>query len=253
MSVLVGIYVKNIEEYLPTLLLELQNLDLPKGSRVAFIYGRSRDSTLELLETLKLRNTEVEIYREPGDLMLKKYGLPMSASIFSDWKELIKEDYFLYLDKDLIKIPSNLVDKLIEAIDLGGDIVAPFVWSEDYKYFYDHFYFRIYNRPFHPTLPPGKDYDVPIVVDSVSTCFLATREVFLRASIDNPYPTIALCFNARSMGYRVLALPYLEVIHRDVPMEILPSSFGRYPFGSPISVDEKIETIGEPSIKELEI
>jgi len=214
-TVMIGLMTKNAERFLPTALNELKKIDYPRDRmRLVVIYGKSHDKTLNILKEFKKDCPfKMEIYEESFDPLLRQYGANMCASIWKDWQELIDEDYFLLFDSDIIKVPTNLINELIK---VNADIVAPYIWSENHRHFYDSFMFRLNNIRFHPQDPPGLGLNYPILVDSVGTCFLVKEETFVNTKVTNPYPHITFCLSARNMGKTVVACPYLEIFHVDL-------------------------------------
>jgi len=235
-SVMIGVPVKNAARWLPTSLDIIERFTYPKEDlRVVFEYSKSSDDTLKILKKyLKRTRIQAEIYQEPYDPALRKLGIQMGAVIYNDFQTLLDEDYFMLFDCDICDAPRDLIERLMS---IGEDIVAPYPWNEGYSHFYDTWIFRIGNKRFHPLAPPGIGMSTPIEVDSVGTCFLSTREAFRDTPILNPYPNLSYCNNARRRGYRVLAVPYVEVFHRDLAgMGIvhnpLPPKMGGYPASS---------------------
>jgi hypothetical protein len=231
---MIGTMVKNSALFLPDYFNIIRSLSYPKDKlRIVFIYGHSPDNTLNLIKDFSKEGiVEVECYEEPRDKMLKLGGAQLAASIYKEWQMLLEEDYFLLLDSDLIKVPEDLLERLIA---LNEDIVAPYPWCEGYTHFYDSFIWRKDNRRFHPIAPYGMGHDVPIEVDSVGTCFLAKKKVFKEVEINNPYPNLSFSFNARRYGYRVIGCPHIHVLHKDVAKlgllhYPLSPSFGGYPY-----------------------
>jgi len=214
-TIMVACMVKNASQWLPQSWSLLKSLTYPKEKlHLVYTYGRSGDNTLELIKSYAREGIiEVEIYNEPPDPGLKKYGAAWSAGVYNDWKEILDEDYLLLFDSDIIDAPSNLIEELLK---VNGDIVAPYPYVEGERYFYDSWIWRLNNYRFHPNDPPGRHLKVPVKVDSVGTCFLAKRSVYLRVPIDNPYPNLTFSNNARKMGYSVVGCPYLKIIHKDV-------------------------------------
>jgi len=181
-----------------------------------FEYGDSEDDTLEILKKIKNENViKTDVFKEPIDQGLKMGGAQAAAVVYNDWKSamLDNEDYFMLIDSDLVGLPKNLIKKLLE---VDADIAAPYPWSEGKRHFYDNWIFRIENLRFSPQKPPGMGLKYPVEVDSVGTCFLAKREPWLTVPIFNPYPNLTFCNSAKRFGYDVVALPYVEVIHKDI-------------------------------------
>lgn len=211
MSVMVGTPVKNCEETLPLYLDILENLTYPRDLiRVVFIYGDSTDRTFEILDKFRRRRLfKVEIYAERRDADLRNVGMHGGASIYRDFKKLFNEDYFMLFDADVIKAPEDLIEALM---DVNADITAPYVYDEQGN-FYDTYVFRLNGMPFHWVDPPAKESKKPIYVDSVGTVFLASKLAFMHVPIRNPVPNLFFCFAARSMGFNVVACPYIRVYH----------------------------------------
>jgi len=231
---MIGVMIKNGARFLPHCFDLLESLSYPKDlTRVVVEYGKSSDNSLSLLKDFaKNGNMNVEIYNEPYDPLLVKYGDGFSKVIFDDWQKIISEDYFMLFDTDLASVPKDLIQQLI---GVDEDIVAPFPWCEGYSHFYDSWVYRIGNRRFHPYAPPGIGMKVPIEVDAVGTCYLAKKEAFVGIPVTNPYPHITYCNNARRSGYRVLTCPNIEVFHIDIASKYniiskpLPQNLGGYP------------------------
>lgn len=215
-KIMIGMMLKNSARFLPTVLNEIVKLDYPKDKlRLVGIYGKSIDNTLEIMKDFKKKNIiKTEVYQEQPDQflrMLKQYG---AATVWNDMKRSMNdnEDYFLLIDSDLVKLPTNLIKELLK---VDADIVAPYPWVEN-KHFFDSWGFRINNIRFSPKDPPGKGLKYPIEVDNVGTCFLANRETWISVPVNNPHPYLTFHSNARKYGYQIAALPYLEVFHADL-------------------------------------
>ena len=232
-SVLIGIPVHNCSPWLQRTLDSLDSLDYPKDRlRIVFLYGNSIDETLDILRDYVSHNSRAEVYKEPIDEGLQRARDHLGAYLFNDFKEVLRdEDYFLYLSSEIVKIPSNLLKELIR---VNSDIIAPYVWTEDKKYYYDTWHFRCNGYRFHPNDPPGKNCTTPIYVDTVGGCVLIRENVFRSIPFSNPYPLLQFCESARKVGYKVLACPYLEVEHFDmnkigIVRKPLPQEMGGWP------------------------
>lgn len=212
-KIMIGTMVKNSGKWLNQFFANLKELTF-KDFRLVVIFGNSSDNSLDILKQEK-NNFNMDVYKENTDVNLRLGGAQMAASIYNEWKGLMKddEDYFMLLDSDVISTPPNLIEQLI-AVD--ADIVAPYTWSENHRHFYDSWIFRLDNLRFSPESPPGSGLDYPIYVDSVGTCFLAKRETYITVPIQNPYPNLTFCNNARTFGYDVVACPYIEICHIDL-------------------------------------
>ena len=163
--------VKNSSRYLKTLWETIKSFSYPKDKlNVYFIYGNSNDNTLDILRDItKDREINVEVYREPGDPYLKKYGQFMGARIWDDFRDLSKGEYFLLMDVHIEEAPSDLLEKLIS---YDEDIIAPYPYIKSTGTFYDTWIFRKNNLRFHHIYPYGMGFNVPIEVDSVCATLL---------------------------------------------------------------------------------
>lgn len=225
MSTLVGVPVKNAVIWLNRF---LENLAQLKGvSRVVFYYGPSQDQTLEQLKGwAKKAPFTVEIYQDPP---MRALSSAQIAPVYKELQEVMREGdetHFLSIDADIMKTPKNLIRLLKKQ---KKDIIAPYVWVEGQKpkTFYDEDVFRYKEMRFHPFDPPTSK--VSFEVDSVGTCWLATREAFTETEIANPYPDRVFCDNARARGLKVWVDPRLSVYHlnakpfglHQIPLEAL--------------------------------
>lgn len=243
-TVMAGVMVKNSAKWLPMFFEQVEGLSYPSDKlRIVFEYGISNDGTLELLKEYKSKSKfKVEVYQEPQDDELKFGKAQCAAAIYKDFQKLIEEDYFLLLDSDLVKIPSNLIQELLK---VDADVVAPYTYSENHRHFYDSWIFRISNIRFSPDNPPGKGLKYPIRVGSCGCCFLATKEVWTTTDIINPYPNMTFCYNAGRRGYLIAGVPYVECIHLDLEkMGIihmpLEQKYGGYPSSEAFLTSEYI-------------
>jgi len=212
--IMIATMCKNASKYLDTYWKCIKQLDYPKDKiRIVIIYGDSWDDTLKKLKEFKEEGVvELEVFRESSVPRVK--GSFLSASIYNDFKGLVKDedDYILFLDVDL-EFPPNLVKELIK---VKGDIVAPYVFfknREGQDIFYNTWEFRYKGKRFDPLSPVGLGEHYPIEVDSVGSCFLNTREVWINMPAGDPYPDVYYCNYARKCGYQIVVLPYLKVYH----------------------------------------
>lgn len=225
MSTLVGVPVKDCAIWLNRFLEAFEQLaDI---SRAVFYYGPGRDPTLTLLkEWAEEAPFLVEIYEDPPMRSLSSAQL---APVYRELQEIMQEGdetHFLSIDADIMRVAPNIIRRLKKQ---RKDIIAPYVWMEGQKprTFYDTNNFRTKGFRFHPFDPPKPEQTFK--VDSVGTCWLTTREVFLETTIDNPYPDRVFCNNARAGGYSVWADPRLSIYHLNaapiglhpVPLELL--------------------------------
>jgi len=209
MSTLVGVPVKNSVIWIDRFLETLERLT--GVSRVVFYYGPSQDPTLQQIKNwAKDAPLTVEIYQDPP---MRALSSAQIAPVYKELQEVMlegDEKHFLSLDADIMKMPKNLIGLLKKQ---KKDIIAPYVWVERQKpkTFYDTDVFRYKGLRFHPFDPPTSK--VSFEVDSVGTCWLATREAFTETEINNPYPDRVFCDNARARDLKVWADPRLSVYH----------------------------------------
>ena len=211
MSTLVGVPVKNSDFWLPRFLMHFK--ELKDVSRAIFYYAPDPDidATLKALQKgIENAPFPVEIYRDPR---MQAPASSLIAPVYKELQEIMKEGdetHFLSVDDDLMKLPKNLIRSLKKQ---KKDVIAPYVYVEGQKplTFYDTDVFRYKGLRFHPFDPPKPE--TTFEVDSVGTCWLATREAFTETKIDNPYPDRTFCNNARAEGLKVWADPRLSVYH----------------------------------------
>lgn len=211
MSTLVGVPVRNSEIWLDRFLKEIEQL---KGvSRAVFYYGPSIDETLNVLKAwAEETSVTVEIYRDPPMQALSSAQI---APVYKELQEIMREGdetHFMSVDADIVKLPKTLITSLKKQ---KKDVIAPYVWVKEQKprTFRDTNVFRYKGLRFHPFDPPKPG--VTFEVDSVGTCWLATREAFTETEINNPYPDLIFCNNARVKGFKIWADPRLSVYHLD--------------------------------------
>lgn len=227
----------------------LKSLDYQKEDlRIVYSVRDSMDSP-SLVKTIKQFGEEsglsIEVYRDPPNIELRKYGVEMGASIFHDWQSIFNEDYFLLLDSDIVSAPPYLIKELLR---VGQPIAAPYIYTKGSNVFYDTFKFRLDNRMFNAYDPPGRGLVVPIEIDSAGGCMLVKGEVFKEVEVHNPYPTVSLCYDAKRRGYRTVGLPYLIVYHEDLMKHgifhsPLPQSFGMWPSNFSVTSLDQVRTL----------
>jgi len=213
MSVLVGVPVKDAAIWLGRFLGQLEKLE--DVSRVVFYYGESRDPSLAILkEWAQKAPFPTEIYEDPP---IRALSSDQIAPVYQEFQEIMRdgdETHFLTIDADIMKFPKNLIYLLKKQ---KKDVIAPYVWVENSvpPMFYDVDVFRYRGCRFHPFSPPdlGKSFEV----DSVGTCFLASRAAFISVNIWNPYPHRSFCDNVREGGFRVWADPRISIYHLNKP------------------------------------
>ena len=250
MSVLVGVPVRDCAIWLSRFLGQLEKLS--GVSRVVFYYGEGRDPTLAILkEWVPGAPFPVEVYEDPP---IGAVSSDQIAPVYLELQEIMREGdetHFLSIDADIMKFPKTLISRLKKQ---KKDVIAPYVWVENSvpPMFYDVDIFRYRGCRFHPFSPP--DPGEAFEVDSVGTCFLASRDAFLSTEIFNPYPQRSFCDNARSKGFSVWADPKIKILHLNkpplgiypMPLEALEGKprelWDRTPYikknGSTVNVDE---------------
>ncbi len=226
--IMICLLTKNDAKYLPRFLETMSKLDYPKEKlRWVWIYGKSTDNTLEIiLDFHKKHSYDFEIYEEFPIHMPVKSSLYL-AELCNAFKDLYQdEEFVLFADTDIIRVPSNTLKELVK---VKKDIVAPYVYVEGTEQFFDTYVFRINGWKFEKVILNGKEYNLmnppfkdakePVELDSVGTFLLIRGEVFKKVRWENPAPHLQFCKNARKLGYKVYALPYIKIYHANVLKE----------------------------------
>jgi len=191
MSTFVATKVKDAAQWLPRFITQVEQLE-GDIEKIVVMYAESRDTSFMLLkhwqDTSKHR---VEIYADPYIPHDERHGALLTR-VKQDIQKLLAKssaEYYLNLDCDLVKIPPDLIPKLMAA---DKDIIASMVWTEgrDVPTFFDTYIFRTKGSRFYPFNPPGMGEKEPFEVDSMSTCYLAKKEVELAGVYKNPYPHV---------------------------------------------------------------
>lgn len=259
-SIMVGVRLDNIHPWFNQHLSVINNLNYDKD-KLRIVYSlQDNVNTRNMAEKLKQFRDEsklnIEVYKEPYDSNLKKYGPDMSSVIFKEWQNMCKEDYFMLLDSDIVLTPEFAVNEMIR---VNQPIVAPYIYIHGTNQFYDTWKFRLNGRLFHNSDVPGLGLLKPIQIDSAGGMMLVKNEIFKQLEISNPYPTVSMCYDASRKGYRTVGLPYIRVLHenlaaRGITHKPLPQQLGGYPTSNyPASYYDGIKTIGDimPSTPEL--
>ncbi len=217
MSVLIGTKVKNGELFLPRFIQQVENLE-GNISRVVVLYADSVDKSFAYLKHWQETSRhKIEIYKEPYLPPEERFGHSL-ARVKQDMQRILKEgneEYYFNIDSDIVVIPPDTITKLMSR---NKDLIASMVWTEGrrHKTFFDIYIYRLTECMFHPFHPPGIDQTEPFTVDSVSTCYLAKREVELAGEYSNPYPPIPFCASLRAKGFMVWVDPQSSVYHIDL-------------------------------------
>lgn len=236
MSVLIATKVKNAELWLPRFITQVENLS-GQIEKIVVMYGESTDKSLMYLKHWQDTSRHiVEIYHDPYLPYEERHGAKL-ARVKKDIQKILAEsnaDYYLNLDCDLVQIPPDTIEVLMAE---DKDIIASMVWTEgrDTPTFFDTFVFRTRGHRFYPFNPPGMKKEEPFEVDSVSTCYLAKKEVELAGEYKNPYPHVPFCADLREKGYTVWVHPKSHVYHIDLEAlgimhQPLPVGLSQSPF-----------------------
>lgn len=223
MSVTAFVPIKNAAIWLPRFLQEVDKLE--NIENIVITYGESKDNTLDIIKKWKKEtHHEVDVYSDP--VMVNALTSALIADIYRDYQRIVEENtsctHALLLDSDVMQMPSNLVETLLNH---DKDIIAPYPYvylhNEPCKLFYDTYVFRKDEHRFHPLYPPRNNGEI-IQLDSVGTCLLVKREAFIETPYDNPYPHMRFCDESREKGYEVWGDPSTIVWHLDIVRMDLP-------------------------------
>jgi len=219
--VMMAMPVKNCAKWLPGCLRALLEMDYPhERLRFVFGYGQSSDGTRQVIEE-SLTGTDV-VYEILNELEIPwtKSATYLAGTMNLLQDQLRDEDYILYADADVIRMPRNMLKVLISA---NKDVVAPCLMFETdggHLAFYDCYVFRdlrgrdltaVQRNPRHPWL--DKD---SVEMMSIGTLGLVKRKVAEEVRWGNPLPWLQYCLNARGKGFQVWALPSLRILHANV-------------------------------------
>ena len=226
-KILICITSKNDALHLDKFLKEMENLDYPKENlRWVWMYGKSVDFTLQkILDFHKNHTYKYEIYEEPLFYNITRSSMWI-ADVCNAFKKTIQdEDFVLFPDTDICRIPKDTLTRLVEA---NKDVIAPYVWIDGTKpiRFFDTYAFRVKKQPYGRVVLEGKNYNawnppfkeskVPVKMDSVGTFILIRAEVFRQVSWENPAPHFQFCKNARKAGFTVWSLPSVNIYHANI-------------------------------------
>ena len=214
-KVLICIAVKNDAKYLPKFLKNFDKLDYPHDKlRFVIMYGKSVDMSLKILERyFSKRDFKYEIYNDPP-FKKKIESAAYLAEVCNEFVEKMKdEEYLVIIDSDISSFPPKTLKRLIKE---DKDIIAPYVFIEGRKQFFDTTIFRNLEGEKFPEFNPPQSKK-PIKVGSVGT-FVCIKRRVLDSGVrwENPYPHLQFCKNARKKGFDIWALPSLIVYHADV-------------------------------------
>lgn len=233
--VMIAALVSTQARWLKRFLYEIEELDYPQELiTYAFLTGNNDDNTFDILREFETTHQgSIPWCGAKGKVWLKGEDIDKgSLSRFEGltalrnrlvFGALANEDYVLMIDSDIVKIPEDLIQRLM---DVDAEVVAPMIYIDNFRefgdtYFYDnlayikdganfdHFYPYI---PGHGELPEEQVY-----VDSVGACYLVSARIF-RAGVQYvSHPDVSeqvtFCENVRKHGFRVAVHPQVSVLH----------------------------------------
>lgn len=233
--VMIAALVSNQARWLKRFLYEIDNLDYPEELiTYAFLTGNNDDDTFDILREFEQKHqgsipwcsSKEKVWLKGEDI--NKGSLSRFEGLTTLRNSLVRgalanEDYVLMIDSDIVKIPKDLIQRLM---DVDSEVVAPMIYIDNFRefgdtYFYDnlayikdganfdHFYPYI---PGHGELP-----EEPVYVDSVGACYLVSANIF-RAGVQYvSYPNVSeqvtFCEDVRKRGFRVAVHPQVAVLH----------------------------------------
>lgn len=209
---------KNDARYLERHLQAWEKVDYPRARiRWVWMYGRSVDKTLEILEKyFSSGKWNAEIYEEPPFENKTNSAIWIADVLNALRKTYNNEDFVVIDDTDIIRIPPTT---LRELIDLDLDIVSPYVWIEgtNPKQFFDTYVFRDLDGNKYPAFDlPNLDSPDPIELSSVGSFVVVKGSIFERIEFENPIPNLQFCRNAGKKGYKVYGIPWVNIYHANV-------------------------------------
>ena len=216
--VMIGVATKYDEKYLDDFLKTLANLDYPKENlNLAIVVGDPTQAFVNKVRSYKIASL-CSIYEEQKRWRPK--GVSFKADLYADLASLVtSEDFVLFIDSDIVSVPNNLLHHLISR---NVDIVAPYVYTNNSKIFFDTYIFRLNGKGFpqHPTYPPQL-----LEMESVGSCLLVKSKVLKECGFANPHHWLHFCYFARQKGFKVYADPTIRIEHADVRGEPPHMSF----------------------------
>ena len=228
----------NQSKWLRRFLNTVDNLKYPADKLTyAFLTSNSADDTFEILNEFELTHQsdiKWDHYHNKGRVFMKGCDIEMGdisrymkLSTLRNlllFESLEEEDYVLMVDSDVVSIPADLIQQLLNVP--MGDVVAPLVMIEDFRnfgdgYFYDRLAFikdGMQFDHFYPYIPGCNDLPTtPFEVESVGTCCLCKSEIFRNGvrfmSDENTSEQIGFCNRVRQRGYRIFVNPQVRILH----------------------------------------
>lgn len=126
-------------------------------------------------------------------------------------------DYLLWLDIDIVDVPSDLVQRLV-AKSNGVEIVAPFVIKQGTKDFWDIGGFVRNGKNFSPCPPYCDCEENTIEMDSVGCCYIVPMYYYRQGlkyapRFGSEVEHISFMAAAKSWGAKIIAVRDLEIVH----------------------------------------
>lgn len=237
-TVMIASIVSNQSKWLKRFLGEIDSLSYPKEQLTySFLTGNNNDETFDILDEFEaVHQDEIcwsanpckkKVWLKGNDMdcdVAPRYPrLSMLRNLLID-ESLGDEDYVLMIDSDIVDIPKDLIQKLL---NIRADISAPMVFIEDFNefedtFFYDSLAFLKDGIQFDHLYPYIPTYDVLpstlVDVDSVGTCYLCKAAMFTNGSVkyigtESLSEQVGFCQLARENGYTVRVDPTVSVLH----------------------------------------
>lgn len=163
----------------------------------------------------------------------RKYGVHAQArNLLIECYLRPEHTHVLWLDVDLVSVPSNLIEKLLKTS--ATDVVAPFVFVERLNsnepasmtnggWFYDTGGFKRLSGSYAMPFPPHFDGENEQLVEmgSVGCCYLVPANLYRDGCHYAPNALevehISFCRQARERGVRIFADSKLKVEHAFLP------------------------------------
>lgn len=220
-SIMITAPTRNDAHYLKRHLGTWDKVKYPRDRiRWVWMYGRSVDRTLQILEQFySRRNWKAEIYPDPPFKNKTNNAIWIADVLNALRKKYKGEDFVVLNDSDIIRIPSNLLLKLV-SLDL--DIVAPYVWiyGTNPLLFFDTYLFRDLKGKKYPSKNvPYINSKKPIELSSVGSLLVIKGEIFKEIEFENPCGNFQFCKNARKKGYKVWGIPWVNIYHANTTRE----------------------------------
>lgn len=234
-NIVLAIPVKNCSQFLLNLCKEIEKLDYPKENlSVMFLENDSTDNSwascliaISYLSKYKYRSLGC-VKKDMGfHLSHTSRHLPEYQAKRLDCLNKIRQnlvdislldnDYLFFIDADYIKIPVDILDKLLNA---KADIVVPILCFENGR-IYD-FTTCILREGVCLNVPqilekyPNEDY---VEVDLVNAPFMARRETFEKIRFDcGGGDQEGPCFSRQAvkLGYKCVAAMNCPIIHANI-------------------------------------